>query len=447
MAALALSLGVPLISLDLSLPENVNTNISESHSFQIPVNVPRQITSAVIDNNTDTPAAIWHYIPHLLALVSLVLLIRYAWNILVILRLKSRCNSTVFEKANLILVPGATVTYTFLNNIFLPENSYRHQAVRDEVLTHELAHARQLHSLDILLTELVQALFWFNPFLFFYRKAIRINHEFLADEAVLIKYPDVRSYQLLLLNAIALNSNLHFTSSFNYSITKKRLAMMTAIKNRKGQYVKQCAIAILMIALTFIFSDKTYSQTGKPEPSPTARQVPAGTGLAQDKYDEFFGTISKHTTIVTQKSGRTSEAVTMPVEVENHVFSLYEQMSKQQQQAVRDSDIVIFQMDIPVKKAPDAAMFENWKKPTVFGIWINERHVPNTDLNKYKASDIAEYSLSKLYGKALKGRSYKYQLDLMTNDYFDKTFDDRVHNRVVIGKMIRFETKPKRASK
>ena len=89
-------------------------------------------------------------------------------------------------------------------------------------------------------------------------------------------------------------------------------------------------------------------------------------------------------------------------------------------------------MDMPVKKAPTPEMFENWKKATVFGIWINDKHVPNSALDKYKYSDIAEYDLSKLYGAALKGRIYKYQLNLLTNDYFDKTYDYRVKNLVLI---------------
>lgn len=75
-----------------------------------------------------------------------------------------------------------------------------------------------------------------------------------------------------------------------------------------------------------------------------------------------------------------------------------------------------------------------------------DKHVPNFELNKYTHSDIAEYDLSKLYGAALKGRSYKYQLNIMTNEYFDKTYEERVNNRVLIARRGWFNPKgaPKR---
>jgi hypothetical protein len=388
------------------------------------------------------------------AAVSLVLLIRFGWNIRSILKLKSQCRTIPMDGANLVLVPGEIVSYTFLNNIFIAENAFDNRDTQHEILAHELAHARQLHSLDIIGIELLTALFWFNPFLYFYQRAIRLNHEFLADETVLSHYDDVKNYQLLLLNSVLGAKQMSLSSSFNYSITKKRLAMMTKIQNTKKQYFKQATVAMLAIGLTFIFSEKIYSQV-QSETKKTAKATPSkpaakkklknrgpGSGISQAEVDEFNSAIQSHTRYVKNKKGRTDPIVTMEPKMEDRMYELFVKMSAEQQKVLIDSGITLFQMDIPVKQAPTPELFENWKKPTLYGVWINGKHVPNTELNKYKYSDIAEYWHSKLWGAAKKGRIYKYQLDIKTNDYFDKTYEQRVNNRVIITRVGWVGAKP-----
>ena len=49
------------------------------------------------------------------------------------------------------------------------------------VLKHEMVHAVQLHSLDLLFMEFVVAMLWFNPLIYVLLRSIRENHEYLAD--------------------------------------------------------------------------------------------------------------------------------------------------------------------------------------------------------------------------------------------------------------------------
>jgi bla regulator protein BlaR1 len=310
--------------------------------------------------------------------------------------------------------------------------------------------------------------FWTGYARYFFRKAIRLNQEFLADEAVLTKFNDVKSYQLLLLDTIISRHQTGLTSSFNYSITKKRLAMMTRIKNIKRQYIKQLSVALLSAALTFVFSEKIYAQieAGSKNMAETLPQVklikfkePAqrqplvqktelmflkpGPGISESQVQELYSSIEKHTSYVTNKKGRVDPVVEMPAKLKDHLYELFTQMNKEQLLAVQDSGIIFLQSPITVKKAPTLKIFENWKRAEIFGIWVNDKHVPNTELNRYKHTDIAEYSLSKLYGAALKGHSYKYQLDLTTNEYFDKTYQQRMNDRVFIARMSWFDKRPK----
>ncbi|KQS33915.1 M56 family metallopeptidase [Dyadobacter sp. Leaf189] len=472
--SLAFSLSVPLISIDLA-PDNVIRPIATALPGMMTAISPAESTPLPAATVQSAPFDFTMYLQITFCLPALLLLLRFGRNVLAILRLRARCNIIKLREATLVLVPQDIVTYTFLDNIFIPEKSYENEQIRREILTHELAHAREMHSVDILLIELVHALMWFNPFLFFYKKAIRLNHEFLADEAVLKAFSDVKSYQLLLLDTVLQKQHASLTSSFNYSITKKRLAMMTKIKNLNRQLAKQFSIALLAFALTFTFADKIYAQvekggklvakalpsvdvvTIKFDQNSDKQQKPGadfrhsrliskpGPGISEAEQAEFYNTIEKHTTYVTNKrNGRIDPMVRMAPKLEDRMHVLFTKMNREQLEMAADSGITVFQMGIPVKKAPDAEMFENWKKASVFGVWINEKHVPNSELNKYKPSDIAEYDLSKLYGAALKGRSYKYQLDLTTNDYFDKNYQRRINDRVFISRIGWLGERPKK---
>ena len=131
------------------------------------------------------------------------------------------------------------------------------------MLTHELAHANQWHSLDIIFIEALQIIFWFNPFLIPYKKAIQLNHEFLADEQVLKSHIRVRDYQELLLDKATLNK-VYLTSNLNFSVTKKRLIMMTKNTSKKRAYFLASATIPLSFMLLSFFS----SETNAPEITP-----------------------------------------------------------------------------------------------------------------------------------------------------------------------------------
>ncbi|SEJ15475.1 Signal transducer regulating beta-lactamase production, contains metallopeptidase domain [Dyadobacter sp. SG02] len=441
LAAMFFSLLLPLISIEMPAErgeELVTDNVPVQQVFTATSAHAPQAIRAQMQQGTTVPA----YLPWLLyGLVAAALLLRTGFQMLAVLKSRSGRRIVPFQDAKLVLTPGDTPVYSFFNFIFIPQKAFDNDDIPKEILTHELAHARQMHSLDILFTELLIALWWFNPLLLLYRRAIRLNHEFLADEAVLTGHTNVGEYQLLLLDTLLARRTNFLTSSFNYPVTKKRLAMMTMNINLRIQFVKKALVALLLPVLAFALAEKTYSQQPASKTASSAEKradnahVASNEAVSEEEMKDFFTTIEKNTRIVKNKKGRMDRHIDLNTEDENLLYAVYERMSETQKKQVRAKEISVFRMDIPVKKAPSPEIFENWKRPEVFGIWLNEKHVPNSELNKYKYSDIAEYDLSKLYGKALKGRSYKYQLDLTTNDYFDETYDKRVNDRVIITRM------------
>lgn len=183
-------------------------------------------------------------------LVTLLLLIRFTKNILNLLK-KAKANPFIyFKNTKVILVEEATIPHTFLNYIFVNKHDFQNNQIQEELFSHELVHIHQKHSLDVLFIEILKTLFWFNPLFYAYKKAIQLNHEFLADENIVKKYNNVPFYQALLLNSNG-NKPIYLASNLNYLVTKKRLIMMTKSTSKQVGLIKK---TLVLPVVLFIFT-------------------------------------------------------------------------------------------------------------------------------------------------------------------------------------------------
>lgn len=123
------------------------------------------------------------------------------------------------------------------------------------ILAHEEVHANQLHSIDIILMELVIALQWFNPVVWFYQSALKQNLEFLADtENQEIKI-DKKGYQYTLLRHSIYKQELSIINPFFNSLIKKRIVMINQKKSHPSAALK--ALLILPLLIFFLVSFNT----------------------------------------------------------------------------------------------------------------------------------------------------------------------------------------------
>lgn len=173
--------------------------------------------------------------------------------IVTLIRMKTRRNPRrIFKGRKVVLLAEQVVPHTFMNTIFVNRKQYERGEIGGEVLVHELTHARQKHTLDILFVELLKILFWFNPILYFYKKAILLNHEFLADKAVISAGAVVPEYQTLLLKTVMAQPASGLTSNFNYQMTKKRFEMMTWTTSNPRTFLKITALLPLFAILSVL---------------------------------------------------------------------------------------------------------------------------------------------------------------------------------------------------
>jgi beta-lactamase regulating signal transducer with metallopeptidase domain len=196
----------------------------------------------------------------LYSLISFILLFRFGKNLFNIIQ-KTKNNSKIkYQKAVLVLVDDKILPHTFWNFIFINKKEYEEKKIEQELFTHELTHVTQKHTLDILILEFIQCLFWINPFIIILKKSVQLNHEFLADETVINKHKNIFQYQHLLLNKAAWNNKYYLASNLNYSLTKKRLKMMTTESSSNIVFLKKLAIIPLLTGFIFLFAERVEAQ-------------------------------------------------------------------------------------------------------------------------------------------------------------------------------------------
>ena len=271
-----------------------------------------------------------NYLIAIYSIISFALISILSKKIYQILEQTKRNQKINYFSATVVLLKEKIVPYTFLHYIFVNKKTYQSNTVKEQILTHELAHVQQKHSLDVLFIEVLQNLFWFNPIFRYYKKAIQLNHEFLADDAVLKSHQNITEYQYVLLNTIAQNNNIYLASNLNYSLTKKRLLMMTTPSSKTKILLKKLLVLPLTAGFIFAFAQRVEAQEKKKELIKVVEVKFDEKGISKkemNNYKQLFNK-GKKSKIYKQK------------DVEK-MLSLHKRMSKKQQNSVTDIRKVI----------------------------------------------------------------------------------------------------------
>jgi len=151
-----------------------------------------------------------------------------------------------------VVYTGKSYTnFSFFDIIFL-NSSEKDKNKLLEIITHEKVHIRQKHFIDLIIIELMTIIFWFNPFMWFYKRSIKAVHEYLADEGVLKNGYKKTNYQELLFNQTFGIQFFALTNNLNQSLIKRRLTMMSKSKTNKFAILK--IMAVIPIAMLLILA-------------------------------------------------------------------------------------------------------------------------------------------------------------------------------------------------
>lgn len=149
--------------------------------------------------------------------------------------------------------------FSFFHYIVINPNLFS-EAELQHILTHESIHVKQKHSIDVLLGKLFCALFWVNPIIWMYRKAMLQNLEFIADNETFKQIENKYEYQKTLLKVVTHQHDLSITNQFYQSLIKKRIVMLHTNQSHQKNAWKYATILPLLVGFMLLFQIETVAQ-------------------------------------------------------------------------------------------------------------------------------------------------------------------------------------------
>lgn len=221
-------------------------------------------------------------------------------------------NAEKEKKGRLVLVyaPSQTGHASFFNYILLDARR-NDQKNLDLVVAHEKIHVQRLHSLDILLCELLKVIHWFNPFVWLYKKSLGELHEFEAD-ALSAQQTGRKDYAALLLQ-LAVASRSQLASTFSRHPLKTRITRLFTPQTPTMKKLLFLLVLPVTIALLFAFKSITRKTVPVWTNAPLVVMIDAGHGGSQSGVqdgDVFEKTL---TLSIAEKLKQHAEAAGMQV--------------------------------------------------------------------------------------------------------------------------------------
>lgn len=180
---------------------------------------------------------------------SLVLL-RFLNELRKLWKLYKKAEKVIYDNKIVCIIEQENQIFTFGTIVFVNRTLFKNLKDHNAIWLHEKTHANQLHSIDVLVIELMKIVFWFHPLVYLFEQNIKMNHEYLADEAALKQTQNVKTYQYELLDYLE-NTNTSLASSFNFKLTQKRFIMM---KNKTNKWTGIVAKAIVVFGIIAIIT-------------------------------------------------------------------------------------------------------------------------------------------------------------------------------------------------
>lgn len=375
---LILSVIIPFIPIDISSKQEVLRVIPVE---KLNIETTTEIATSTLNNDL-----IFKLIYTLYALVSLVLVLRFTWNLLRILKRAKSANGISNDGYKLVLLQEDIAPHSFLNYVFVNKSDNLEQ----EVLKHELAHVRQRHSLDVIFIELFKIVFWFNPVFYWYKNYILLNHEFLADAEVL-KSTNTSIYQNIILSRATQRICQGVSNSFNYSATKKRLNIMKMEKSPVREFTKCILMLSFSFAVVFGFGRRVEAQTKPVKESATENEMQEYHSLL-DKYRDNGVIKFTNATDYDKKL----------------IDSIFKKMTAKQKTTLKEW---AFFTEGEGKLRPRIHQEDlvRWSESKKHQLFVDGKRIPNKKILQFKEGELLSYTLSS-------GKKGKYNVDFRTNN-------------------------------
>ena len=153
----------------------------------------------------------------------------------------------------LVVTVDEIIPFSFFHNIVISAKDYNDNP--REIILHEQMHIIKKHNIDIVISELLLIIHWFNPMMWMLCRDLSEIHEYEADDAVINSGIDVQKYQLLLVKkAVGERRFTSVVNSFNHSKIKNRITMMLKTESNPLARFKVLFIVPLAAVMLLAFA-------------------------------------------------------------------------------------------------------------------------------------------------------------------------------------------------
>lgn len=163
------------------------------------------------------------------------------------------------DQYSLVDLDDNIAPFSFFNYIVF-NSTYYTQDELQSILLHEKVHSQEKHSIDVMIAKFFCIIFWFNPFMWLYKKAMIQNLEYIADQKASQLIDDKKVYQKALLKVVTHQNCLSITNHFYQSLIKKRIVMLNKNQSHKRNSWKYALIIPALIAFVMLFQIKVIAQ-------------------------------------------------------------------------------------------------------------------------------------------------------------------------------------------
>jgi hypothetical protein len=199
-------------------------------------------------------------------IIACALVIKIIFNFTSLYRMLYQQQVVKIENFKLVNLNDTIAPFSFFNYIVYNADLYSDDELKS-ILLHEKIHSKERHSFDVLIAETLCAAFWFNPFIWLYKKAIIQNLEYIADQKAIEQLDDKKSYQHALLKVVSNQNCLPITNNFYHpclpagrSLIKKRIIMLNQNQSHKRSSWKYAVVIPVLIGFVFLFQVKVIAQ-------------------------------------------------------------------------------------------------------------------------------------------------------------------------------------------
>jgi beta-lactamase regulating signal transducer with metallopeptidase domain len=265
LTGLLLSLILPLITFTKTIWVEP-TPIPEYYENVIP------ITYNTIETHTQAPLDWTLILMSVYFVISILIILKIGVELVSFFRRIQKQNKQKESNYTLVDSNSAENPFSFFSYIVINKDMFTEEELQ-HILTHESIHVKQRHSFDVLIGKVFCAIFWVNPIIWLYRKAMLQNLEFIADNETFQQIENKYEYQKTLLKVVNHQHDLSITNQFYQSLIKKRIVMLHTNQSNKKNVWKYATILPLLVGFMLLFQIETIAQVKESKIEKTKYEV------------------------------------------------------------------------------------------------------------------------------------------------------------------------------